>query len=171
MVTDARHALRDAADVSRAGQHERAAVVVVSPHAVEREARLVPAVVEVRRAVAVERRLHVERMRNQEAAPLVLEPIADPLHLRIGEVLSVRAERLAPVKSAVAVVNMRHGRGVLRHLSAVDLDVPLFAHVGIDLTADDIDAWHGDVLQQLHHVSAGKGEVVVRAAMLEEMSA
>ena len=144
------------------GEQERAAVVVVRPHAEERVARLEAAVVEIGRAILVVRRLRVEGMRDEIVASLVLVPVAQPLHLRIGDVLSVRAEDLAPVHSAVTVVHVRGRGGVLRHLPEKDLVLFAFALVGIVLATDEIDARHFHVLHLLHHVAARQhGTVVV----------
>ena len=71
----------------------------------------------------------------------------------------------------MAVIDVRDGRSVLRDLPALESPPVVCAVRRSPHFADHIYSRHIDVFQKLHHVPARKREVVVRAAVLEEVSA
>ncbi len=103
-------------------------------------------------------------MRNQHVDATDLMPVGQPLHFRIGHLLSIATIDFTEGNIVGFVVGMRDRTGDLRHLVTIHLTLSR-----IELITDQIHTAHIAVLQQLHHVTPGHPAARNTLAMLHKV--
>ena len=143
------------ADVPAAGEHQAQAAGVVGIDAIQRPARLVAAVVEIRRAIGVVRRPRIERVRDHEVDARHLHVVGPPLHFRIGEVLPARAEDFDHRHVVRLAVDVGDGTAELGRLPG-RADRTASRLPDGELREDGVDRAHVAVALQPHHVAGAE---------------